>query len=174
MNLFGLKIPGSWNYFAEELENLTNFKFIDIGEFIAGIFYIPEQTPFSLSFQAAGYTDSLFMTNARTIILLYFLQFSLMIPLCILQKFKTRCPNKARKAHDFVFFNGSIRLFISSFLNILIFAMMNIQQMVAGLEGDIDFWSVILSNWLSIIFLLHCFIIPIAIIAYVWHNSERL
>ena len=30
MNLFDLKIPGSWSYFAMELEDLTNFKFIGI------------------------------------------------------------------------------------------------------------------------------------------------
>ena len=30
MNLFALKIPGSWNFFGEALENLTNFEFFSI------------------------------------------------------------------------------------------------------------------------------------------------
>ena len=42
MNLFTLKIPGSWNYFAEELENFTSFAFLGIEEFIDDIIYVPE------------------------------------------------------------------------------------------------------------------------------------
>ena len=50
MNLFDLKIPGSWSYFAMELEDLTNFKFIGIYGYIEEFFYVPEQTPLSLNF----------------------------------------------------------------------------------------------------------------------------
>ena len=39
MNLFALKIPGSWSYFAEELENLTS---LGIEDYIEGILYVPE------------------------------------------------------------------------------------------------------------------------------------
>ena len=46
MNLFSLKMPGSWIYFTEELEDLTNFKFLGIEGFIEEYesehIYVPE------------------------------------------------------------------------------------------------------------------------------------
>ena len=53
----------------------------------------------------------------------------------------------------------------------LLFSMLNIQQ-TAG--DDKDFWSVIVSDWLSIFFFAHCFIIPIALIVCLICNRDRL
>ena len=58
MNLFMLKVPGSWNSFTQVLESLTSLNFFGVDEFIDDMIYIPEQAPFSLNFLSAR-----FMTN---------------------------------------------------------------------------------------------------------------
>ena len=132
MKLFNLRIPGSWNYFTLVMENLTSFNFFDIGSFIDGLMYIPEQAPFSLSFLSAGFMTTLFIKNSHIGILFYLLQSILIVPWLILTKFKGRCPTKARKLQNYLFWNGSIRLFITQYLNFALFSMLNLHQMSGG------------------------------------------
>ena len=94
LNLFSLKIPGSWSYFALVLENLTSLSIPGMEEFIDDIVYVPEQVPVSINFLAAGYMTSLFIKNAQLGLLLYFLQCCLILPLLVLKKLQKHCPSK--------------------------------------------------------------------------------
>ena len=55
-----------------------------------------------------------------------------------------------------------------------LFSLLNIKKMAGAYQEDTDFFSVVLSNWLSIFFFAHCFIVPIAVITYFCRNREKL
>ena len=42
LNLFNLKIPGSWSNFAVALDNFTSFTIIDLEYFLDEFLYVPE------------------------------------------------------------------------------------------------------------------------------------
>ena len=137
---------------------------------------MPEQEPFSLNFQNAGYSTTNFLINARSNLLLYAIHFCL-VPLFALlfycmAKF---CPNKHKKAKNYLFWNGSIRLFITNYLNLLLLSLLNIKEINNNEEyTDQQSKGVIASNCMSIITLAHCILLPIFVSVYYIYNDHRI
>ena len=62
IRLFDTRTPGNVSSFTQFFEDITGAKFAET--WLTENFYIPEQTPFSLNFQNAGYDNALFIANA--------------------------------------------------------------------------------------------------------------
>ena len=93
-NLYNLKIPATWSSFAENLDEITKLEIVDTEQFIYQTITVPEQEPYSLNFQNAGYDTTIFLLNARSNILLYMIQFSLVILFALFFYCMARCcPN---------------------------------------------------------------------------------
>ena len=63
IRLFDTRTPGNVNIFTFFFEEITGQKFVD--NWLTKYFYIPEQEPFSLNFQNAGYGNILIIENAQ-------------------------------------------------------------------------------------------------------------
>ena len=85
------------------------------------------------------------------------------------------CPNKLNKPKNFLFWNGTIRMFISNYLNVLLLSLLNLVQINGRSEyKDNDFKGLIVSNVLSVIFFSHCILVPIGLSLYYYHNDHRI
>ena len=137
---------------------------------------VPEQEPFSLNFQNAGYSTTLFLVNAKSSLFLYaiqlFLVFLFALLLYVMAKY---CPNQLNKAKRYLLWNGTIRIFIANYLNICMFSLLNLKEAYISAEfQENEFKSVEASNWLSGIFLASCILVPIGVSIYYCFNSHRL
>ena len=137
---------------------------------------MPEQEPYSLNFQIAGYSTTNFLINARSNLLLYAIQFFLVLFFVLLFYCMAKlCPNKQKKAKNYLFWNGSIRLFISNYLNLLLLSLLNIKEINNNEEhNDQQSKGVTASNCISIITLAHCIFVPIFISVYYIYNDHRI
>ena len=149
-------------------------------DIIESLIYVPEQLPRSLNFQIAGYTTFIFIMNAYSDILLYAIMIILMILFLMIYILINKCCykscyNKVGKIQNFFFWNGSIRLFISSYLQTLLFSMLNLHEMSRGEDQpDKDFEVVQISNILCVTFFVLCFLTPVGIMIYLRYNRHRL
>ena len=126
LSLFYLKIPATWSILAEYVLELTSFEnIIDVDSLLQMLFYMPEIEPTTVNFQTAGYTTTLFLANANSTLFCYALQCVLIVPLLILCIFRRFCPRIFKKLQNFLFWNGSIRLFIISYPVIVLSSMLN-------------------------------------------------
>ena len=76
-----------------------------------------------------------------------------------------------KKAKNYLFWNGSIRLFITNYLNLLLLSLLNIKEIN---NNDQQSKGVIASNCMSIITLAHCILLPIIISVYYIYNDHRI
>ena len=96
-----------------------------------------------------------------------------MFPLAYL--LRNLCKNKFGKIKNFFFWNGFIRLLISSYLQTMLFSMLNLHEMRSGdSQPDRRFKIVQISNVLCIVFFVLCFLIPSGIMLYLRLNRNRL
>ena len=58
---FNVKLPGIANLFNNNLMAIANFEIIDIGFMTDLLFYFPDEEPFSLPLQRAGYDTKYLM-----------------------------------------------------------------------------------------------------------------
>ena len=85
------------------------------------------------------------------------------------------CPNKMKKAKNYLFWNGSIRLFITNYINVLLLSLLNLIGINDNSEyNDNNYDGVVASNWFSIIFFVHCIVVPIVLSLYYYHNEHRI
>ena len=113
--------------------------------------------------------------NAYSDIFLYAIMifFTIMFPLAYL--LRNLCKNKFGKIKNFFFWNGFIRLLISSYLQTMLFSMLNLHEMRSGdSQPDRRFKIVQISNVLCIVFFVLCFLIPSGIMLYLRLNRNRL
>lgn len=113
--------------------------------------------------------------NAYSDIFLYAIMifFTIMFPLAYL--LRNLCKNKFGKIKNFFFWNGFIRLLISTYLQTMLFSMLNLHEMRSGdSQPDRRFKIVQISNVLCIVFFVLCFLIPSGIMLYLRLNRDRL
>ena len=121
--------------------------------------YIPEQDPYSLNFQTAGYSTTLVLSNASSFLVNTLLHFSLVIVMLILYFIgaqSQRVSSLNNKLKNYLFWNGSIRLFMEAYLDFALFSMLNISE-IQWPEGQV---IVAISNYLSYVLLGLCGFIP--------------
>ena len=137
---------------------------------------MPEKEPYSLNFQNASYDTTIFLINAHSNLLLYAVHFCLVVLFLLLLYCMVKCcPNLLRKTKNFLFWNGTIRLFIVNYLNILLLSLFNLKETQNSAEYfENEFKSVVASNWLSGILLANSILVPVGLSIYFYCNELRL
>lgn len=82
IKLFDARTPGNVLLFTDFFEELTSGKLVDT--FIERMFYVPDQDPYSVNYQQAGYTTVLFIINSQDFLFNGIMQTSLILVLIIL------------------------------------------------------------------------------------------
>ena len=93
--------------------------------------YLPEKDPYSLNFQNAGYRTTLLLFNAASMIFNFGLHFSVILVLIFVYLMARCCACAARlhtRVQYYLFWNGSIRLFMEAYMEFALFALMNIHE----------------------------------------------
>ena len=71
------------------MKEITSTEVYDTESFINENFYFPEEDPFSINFQSAGYTSSLFLLNGQEILSNFSVHFcfiGLLLLVCLIKK----------------------------------------------------------------------------------------
>jgi len=85
--------------------------------------YLPEQDPYSLNFQNAGYKTTLMFYNAASMLFNFSVHLSAIFLLLVLYLLARCCPRANRwreKVQYYLFWNGSIRLFMEAYMDLKI------------------------------------------------------
>ena len=133
--------------------------------------YIPEQDSFSINFQNAGYETFFFLLNAASSLGLIWVHIVVSILLLIIFSAVSRCHIKGLKqrksVQNYLFWSGSIRMFIEAYLDLVLFSLLNITSIYwpDGLE------FVLSSNWMSYVIYTLCVIIPLVLLAFMCYKT---
>ena len=134
---------------------------------------MPEMDTFSLNFQNAGYYSPLMLVNAQGFLLLYALSLGLLLLVPIFLSLGMYCSCAKRidqLLRNHMFFNGSIRLFMGAYLDMMMFGLLNLVE-----SPSFDFIdSVKASHYLSIAVVIFSLAVPIMLFAYICLKSKRL
>ena len=128
--------------------------------------YVPEMDTFSLNFQNAGYYSPLVLVNAQSFLLLYawHLGLLLLVPIFLSLGMYCSCAKRIdQMLRNHMFFNGSIRLFMEAYLDMMMLALLNLVE-----SPSLDFIdSVKTSHYLSIAVVILSLALPIMLFTYI-------
>ena len=79
-----MRTPGNVNAFNSYFEEVTSVQIYDMEDAILTMIYVPEQDPFSLNFQNAGYDSNLFLVTGASFLLNFLIHISTILLLLIL------------------------------------------------------------------------------------------
>ena len=127
---FNVKLPGNANLFNNNLMTIANFDIIDIGIVTELFFYFPDEEPYSLTLSRSGYETKYlllglgFAAYTLAIYLAMVFVFVLLWPLSLCSK---RVKKLTDKLKEKLFWNTLIRLFIELYLDVLVYAIVNVK-----------------------------------------------
>ena len=163
MQFFNIKSPGNVCLFIGFFAEISNFDVIDTSDFTNKIGYIPEMDAISLNFQNEGYLNNLVVPSLGTLFYILLAQISL-VAVHLLLHIISRCIKLADKVTNkvarYLYFNGTIRLLMESYMDLVMFALINIKD----LDWSGDFFFVTLNNWISISLLGILIVFPFLIV----------
>ena len=116
---------------------IATFNLIDTQKWIDPLVYdyLPEDEAYSMNFKACGFEDRLLITNVSFYVWLYLLHFAsilfFVLPIIILSRCcsgKLSCVKT--KLTKYFFWNGMIRLFMETFLDFFLSAVLNVYRAV--------------------------------------------
>lgn len=163
MPLFSMKSPGNVNAFNDILEKTIKFDPVESAELTNELGYIPEMDPISINFQNGGYENNLMIPNLGCLFYTLLGHIPLiLVQICILllaKKFVNfEWLNK--KVANYLYFNGSMRIFIEAYMDLVLCALLNVKD----LDWSHDFSMVTASNYLAITVLSLSCCIPILMV----------
>ena len=130
MGLFKMKSPGNVNAFNEFFAELASFNVIDTATVTNEIFYFPEMDAISLNFQNAGYDTNLLVPSLGTLFYIIVGQTSLVFVHMLLYLLAKAIPKTGvlkNKVSAYLYWNGSIRFMMESYMDIVLFSLMNLE-----------------------------------------------
>ena len=128
--LFNVRTPGNVNTFNVYFDMVTSVKLLDTEEIVKSIVYVPEDTPFSFNFQQAGYDSNLLLINGSSFFLICLLQVCIFVVWLIMLPLRCQCiQTKRLKLSKYVFGGGTSRIFIESYADFSLFAILNVAFM---------------------------------------------
>ena len=158
--------------FTGFMEDITSIETVDLESFVTDYLYIPEQDAFSVNFQSAGYTSSLFLINGSNILTNFGLHFSLIALLLLVCSIKKCLPKVVTKFQHYLFWNGSIRLFIEVYLDMVLFSLFNLYEAQRTIQLDTE--AVFISFWVSIAVMTICTCVPLILLVYFVKHRKNL
>ena len=173
LQLYDAKIPGNVQSFLSFFDEITSFEVLPAEQWTDELMYDPENVPKSINFQQAGHDSALLVHNLGSLFYimvayvgLYAFYFLVVWPLTRL------CP-KIEKVTDklkyFLLWNGAMRLFTESYMQITMFTFLNLKEY----EWDSDFTIVVLSDVLAIVSLVMVTLLPIALLIFFACNISK-
>ena len=130
MGLFKMKSPGNVNAFNEFFAELASFNVIDTDTVTNDFFYFPEMDAISLNFQNAGFDTNLLVPSLGTLFYIIVGQISLVFVHMLLYLLAKAIPKTSvlkNKVSTYLYWNGSIRFMMESYMDILLFSLMNLE-----------------------------------------------
>ena len=130
MGLFKMKSPGNVNAFNEFFAELASFNVIDTATVTNDFFYFPEMDAISLNFQNAGYETNLLVPSLGTLFYIIVGQTSLVFVHMLLYLVAAAIPKTGvlrNKVSAYLYWNGSIRFMMESYMDIVLFSFMNVE-----------------------------------------------
>ena len=130
MGLFKIKSPGNVNAFNEFFAELASFNVIDTATLTNDFFYFPEMDAISLNFQNAGYDTNLLVPSLGTLFYIIAGQISLVFVHMLLYLVAAAIPKAGglrNKVSAYLYWNGSIRFMMESYMDIVLFSLMNVE-----------------------------------------------
>ena len=130
MGLFKMKSPGNVNAFNEFFAELASFNVIDTATVTNDFFYFPEMDAISLNFQNAGYDTNLLVPSLGTLFYIIVGQTSLVFVHMLLYLLAKAIPKTGvlkNKVSAYLYWNGSIRFMMESYMDIVLFSLMNLE-----------------------------------------------
>ena len=166
LHLFDVKTPGNVQSFMVFFNEITDFEVLPAEEWTDSMLYAPESVPPSLNFQQAGHDSSLFLPNLGSMFYimlayvgLYVFYFLVVWPLA---KCSPKIERFSAKLKDFLLWNGTMRFFIESYMNITLFTLLNIKEYTWN-----DAFSLItISDVLAIVSLVITILLPAALLVF--------
>ena len=160
--------------------SIATFDMVDTNEYFdKHIFIYPEETPFNKAFEQFKYESTLIIVNISIIVWTYLFYWFLGFINGIFY-----CTNKAtcgkvgkscnKKLTSSLMWGGLIRLFMETFLDIVMFSIINVHK----IDWSGAFNSVTFSNGIAIGYMiLFALIAPFLFVLYcrnrgIWHNKE--
>ena len=140
---------------------------------LSNLLYVVESEPQSVNFQQAGYDSSLLLTNLGSMFFIMIAYVGLyVIFLFVVWPLTKLCPKIQKvtnKLRDFLFWGGTMRFFIESYMQICICTMLNLKEY--EWEGSITL--IALSDVLAIIAFVVVTVLPIALLIFFACNISR-
>ena len=130
MGLFKMKSPGNVNAFNEFFAELASFNVVDTATVTNDFFYFPEMDAISLNFQNAGYDTNLLVPSLGTLFYIIVGQTSLVFVHMLLYLLAKAIPKTGvlkNKVSAYLYWNGSIRFMMESYMDIVLFSLMNLE-----------------------------------------------
>ena len=125
-----LKFPGNALSFNEVILQIAKFDMISTGELIDRlIFYLPEEEAYNEGFKNCNYNSTLLVGNISTIVWIYALHLacSLLFACCLCLSTKNcKVSLTKTKCMSYFFWNGFIRLYMETFFELALVAILAI------------------------------------------------
>ena len=136
---------------------------------------MPEEDPYTPSFDQCGYQSNLLIANASKSVWMYTIYFTLMILSTSLvwvcnRVCKGRCEHKKKKLISYFFWNSLIRLTMESAFELTLVAVLNLRTM----DPNSTFPAVRYSNALSVIYLSFVSVLLCSLVALYCLNFKKL
>jgi len=109
---------------------VTSVKLLDTEEVVKSSMYVPEATPFSFNFQQAGYDSHLLLINGSSFFLICMLQVCIFVVWLAMMPLRCQSLQTIRlKLKNYLFWSGTSRIFVESYADFSLFAILNVAFM---------------------------------------------
>ena len=173
IKLFNVKTPGNVSMFTDFFDDLTSIRPFDPAEHLESFIYFPEQDPYSINFQNAGYINSAFLYNGRSHCLNFSFFFAcglIFYPLLLFASYKCEKAGKLKhKLSTMIAFSTTTRIFVESYLDLMIQSALNVKE----LQWPEGLLGIFVSNYIGIIVFCLCWLVPPSLVLYACLTSKR-
>ena len=128
--LLNVRTPGNVNSFNSYVDSVTSVELFDTEEIVSSTMYVPEATPFSFNFQQAGYDSNLLLINGSSFLFISMLQVCMIVVWLAMMPLRCQCVQTKRlKLKNYLFWSGTSRIFVESYAEFSLFALLNVAFM---------------------------------------------
>ena len=153
---------------------VTGLQLLDYRKLFDEFFYIPEQDPFSRSFENADYESKFLIVNAASLFTSFSLWTGLQLVLLLLfgsySCYSERADWVRKRIQDNLLWRGSIRFLMESYLELCVLSILNVQE-IKWYDG---LAFITFSNRTSYALLVILGIVPLLLLCIILKHRDRL
>ena len=158
------------------LLNIAAFNLVDTKKYLdSHLYFLPEEDPYSQSFELCDYESTLLLENASSTVWMYNFHLAILIvfvgPVLLINKLcKGTLECLKKKIEKYFFWNGLIRLFMETFFELALVAVLNVHTV----DWSTPFRAVMYSNVLAVLFLVLLGVLSIFLFVFYCINFKIL